>query len=137
MALDFDHGHGSPYSWRVWLALEHKKIPYQLKLLSFQNEDTKKPEFVAINPRHTVPTIVDDGYALWESMAIVEYLDERFTSGTKLYPGGAKNRARIRRLIREMENNLDLKDIDPITTEFFWAGGKVPGINTVTNARQV
>src|SRR5258708_32428012 len=68
MALDFYHGHGSPYSWRVWLALEHKKIPYQLKLLSFQNEDTKKPEFVAINPRHTVPTIVDDGYALWESM---------------------------------------------------------------------
>ena len=102
MALDFYHGHGSPYSWRVWLALEHKKIAYQLKLLSFQNEDTKKPEFVAINPRHTVPTIVDDGYALWESMAIVEYLDERFTSGTKLYPGDAKNRARIRRLIREM-----------------------------------
>ena len=36
MALDFYHGHGSPYSWRVWLALELKAIPYELKLLSFQ-----------------------------------------------------------------------------------------------------
>ena len=137
MALDFYHGHGSPYSWRVWLALEHKKIPYQLKLLSFQNEDTKKPEFVAINPRHTVPTIVDDGYALWESMAIVEYLDERFTSGTKLYPGDAKNRARIRRLIREIEYNLDLQGIDKITDEFFWSGDKAPDMDKVAKAREV
>ena len=104
MALDFYHGHGSPFSWRVWLALEFKGVPYNLKLLSFQNEDTKKPEFVALNPRHTVPTIVDDGFALWESMAIVEYLDERFASGPKLYPGDVKARARVRRLIREMED---------------------------------
>src|SRR5258708_25752826 len=137
MALDFDHGHGSPYSWRVLLAAEPRNIPYQLKLLSFQNEDTKKPEFVAINPRHTVPTIVDDGYALWESMAIVEYLDERFTSGTKLYPGDAKNRARIRRLIREMENNLDVKGIDPITDEAFWSDSRAPDMEKAGKAREV
>ena len=51
MALDFYHGHGSPFSWRVHLALEHKKIPHILKVLSFQNQDTKKPEFKAVNPR--------------------------------------------------------------------------------------
>jgi len=89
MALDFYHGHGSPYSWRVWLALELKAIPYELKVLSFQAGDTTKPEFVALNPRHQVPTIVDDGFALWESTVILEYLDERFTSGAKLYPGDA------------------------------------------------
>lgn len=27
MAIDFYHGHGSPYSWRVWLALEAKALP--------------------------------------------------------------------------------------------------------------
>ena len=43
MALDFYHGHGSPYGWRVWLALEFKKIPYNLKVLSFQAGDTTKP----------------------------------------------------------------------------------------------
>ena len=96
MALDFYHGHGSPYSWRVWLALELKGVPYNLKVLSFQNNDTKKPEFVALNPRHTVPTIVDDGYSLWESLAILEYLDERFTAGPKLYSGDARARAKSR-----------------------------------------
>jgi glutathione S-transferase len=119
MALDFYHGHGSPYSWRVWLALEAKGIAYNLKVLSFADKDTTKPEFVAINPRHTVPTIVDDGYALWESMAILEYLEERFPDKARLYPGDAKNRARIRRLIREMEYHVDTNGIDVIVEELF------------------
>ncbi len=119
MALDFYHGHGSPYSWRVWLALEHKQVPYNLKVLSFADKDTTKPEFVAINPRHTVPTIVDDGHAVWESLAILEYLDERFASGPKLFPGDAKERARVRRLIQEMVSYLDHEGMDPITDELF------------------
>ncbi len=135
MALDFYHGHGSPYSWRVWLALELKGVPYNLKVLSFQNQDTKKPEFVALNPRHTVPTIVDDGHALWESLAILEYLDERFASGAKLYPGDAKSRARVRRLIQEMGSYLDLEAIDPITSELFAGGDKAPDMDRVAKAR--
>jgi glutathione S-transferase len=136
MALDFYHGHGSPYSWRVWLALEFKQVPYNLKVLSFQNNDTKKPEFVALNPRHVVPTIVDDGYSLWESMAILEYLDERFTAGAKLYPGDAKNRARIRRLIREMEEYLGGEGIDPITSELFAGGDAKPDMDKVAKGRE-
>jgi len=134
MALDFYHGHGSPYSWRVWLALEAKGVPYNLKVLSFDKKETTTPEFVAINPRHTVPTIVDDGYALWESMAIVEYLDERFASGTKLYPGDARQRARVRRLIREMEQYLN-GPIDKIVDELFWKGDAAPDEQKVATAR--
>ena len=137
MALDFYHGHGSPYSWRVWLALEHKAVSYNLKVLSFQDNDTTKPEFVALNPRHTVPTIVDDGYSLWESMAILEYLEERFTTGAKLYPGDAKARARIRRLAREAEEYLGGEGIDPITGElFFKEAGAAPDQGRVAKARE-
>jgi len=134
MALDFYHGHGSPFSWRVWLALEAKGIPYNLKVLSFDKKETTKPEFVAINPRHTVPTIVDDGYALWESLAILEYLDERFPSGAKLYPGDAKARARVRRLIREMEDYLG-KPVDTVVEEYFWKGDAAPDKEKVDAAR--
>jgi glutathione S-transferase len=131
MAFEFYHGHGSPYSWRVWLALEHKKIPYELRVLSFANKDTQKPEFVAINPRHVVPTIVDDGFALWESVVILEYLDERFPATPKLYPGDARERARLRRLIREAEEHVDRKGIDPITDELFWKEGAAPDMAKV------
>lgn len=131
MALDFYHGHGSPYGWRVWLALELKAVPYTLKVLSFQAQDTKKPEFVAINPRHVVPTIVDDGFALWESIPILEYLDERFRDGPQLYPGDARQRARIRRLIREAEQHVDKEGIDLITDELFWKGDAAPDMAKV------
>jgi glutathione S-transferase len=105
-------------------------------VLSFQNNDTKKPEFVALNARHTVPTIVDAGYCLWESIAILEYLDERFASGGKLYPGDAKNRARSRRLIREMEEYLGGEGVDPITTELFFQGDAAPDMDKVAQARK-
>ncbi len=118
MSLQFFHGHGSPYSWRVWLALEHLGLPYELQVISFSAKDQLKPEFVALNPRHQVPTIVHDGFALWESLPILEYLDE-IAPARKLYPGTAQERARIRRLIREEENHLDEKGLTPIYEEFY------------------
>ena len=136
MAVDLYTGHGSPYGWRVWLALELKKVAHDVKILSFQAGDTRKPEFVALNPRHTVPTIVDDGHVLWESLAILEYLDERYDTGTRLYPGDAKNRARIRRLIQEMEGYLDKEGIDPITHEYFGKEGAAPDLERVEKAKK-
>ncbi len=140
MALDFYHGHGSPYSWRVFLALEHKAIPYDLKLLSFTAGDTTKPEFIAINPRHQVPTVVDQGFALWESSAILEYLEERFPApdpGKSLFPGDVRNRARIRRLVREAEAYLGNEGVSPITEEHFFKDGAEPDAKRVAAAREV
>lgn len=136
MAVDFYHGHGSPYSWRVWLALEFKRVPYEVKVMSFADGDTKKPEFIAINPRQQVPTIVDEGFALWESITILEYLDERFTAGPKLYPGDTKERARIRRLARESEEYLYRQGIDPIVDEFFWKGDAPADLEKVAKHRE-
>jgi len=48
MAITFYYGSGSPYAWRVHLALEHKALPYDRKILSFAAGDTRKPEFVAL-----------------------------------------------------------------------------------------
>jgi glutathione S-transferase len=110
-------------------------VPYDVKIMSFQAGDTRKPEFVALNPRHTVPTIVDEGHAVWESMAILEYLDEKFTSGAKLYPGDAKARARVRRLIREAEEHVGIEGIDPIADEYFGKGGAEPDREKVEKAR--
>lgn len=89
---------GSPFSWKVWLSLERKQIPYDLKTLSAVAGDLKTPQFLALNPRGKVPTIVDDGFVLSESSAIVEYLDEQYPdTGARLWPADAKARALARK----------------------------------------
>src|SRR4051794_37399111 len=121
MAITLYYGSGSPFAWRVQLALEHKALPYERKVLSFSAGDTRKPEFVALNPRHRVPTIVDGDFVLYESNAIVEYLEEAYPGrGQPLFPGDVKCRALIRRLIMEVDNYFD-KAIDEITTQAFFA----------------
>src|SRR5689334_1889011 len=105
MSLTFYFGSGSPYAWKVWLALEHKGIPFEAKRLSFDSDDTKTPAFLAINPRGRVPAILDDGFALWESSAIIEYLEERFPQNP-LLPKDIKARASVRRMVNEADNYL-------------------------------
>jgi glutathione S-transferase len=105
MALTFYFGSGSPFAWKVWLVLEHKGIPYTPKRLSFDKDETRTPEFLAINPRGRVPAIVDDGVALYESSAICEYLEEKHPE-KPLLPKDAKDRALVRRLAAEADDNL-------------------------------
>jgi len=105
MTLTFYYGSGSPFAWRVWLALEHKQIPYELKVLSFDREETKSPEYLAINPRGRVPAIVHDGLKLYESVAILEYLEDRFPQRPLLADDPAQ-RALARRIVAEADNYL-------------------------------
>ncbi len=108
MALTLYYGSGSPYAWRAHFALEHKALPYELKILSFAAGDTRKPEFIALNPRHQVPTLVDGEFVLYESNAIVEYLDEAYPGrGAPLFPGDVRTRAVVRRLVLEIDNYYD------------------------------
>lgn len=120
MSIKFYYGSGSPYAWRVQLALEHKALPYERTILSFSAGDTKKPEFIALNPRHTVPTLVDDGFVLYESNAITEYLEDAYPGrGSPLFPGDPKSRATVWRLMMEVDNYVS-KAIDGVMTYVFW-----------------
>jgi glutathione S-transferase len=116
VALRFYYGSGSPYAWRVWLALEHKGIPYEFKLLSFSGGDLNAPDYVSINPRRKVPAIVDDGFALYESQAIVEYLEERHPDTPTLFPGDVRQRALVRRLVQEADQYF-IVAMDPLLQE--------------------
>jgi glutathione S-transferase len=120
MSIVLYYGSGSPYAWRAQFALEHKALPYERKVLSFADKDTHKPEFLALNPRHRVPVIVDGDFVLYESNAIVEYLDDAYPGrGQPLFPGDARQRALVRRLIGEADNYFD-KATDPVVEEAFY-----------------
>jgi glutathione S-transferase len=108
MSILLYYGSGSPYAWRVQLALEHKALDYERKVLSFSAGDTRKPEFLALNPRHRVPVLMHDDFVLYESNAIVEYLEEAFAGrGAALFPVEVRSRALTRRLILEVDNYLN------------------------------
>ena len=119
MSITLYYGSGSPYAWRVQLALEHKALAYERKVLSFSAGDTRKPEFVALNPRHEVPTIIDGDFVVYESDAIAEYLEEAYPGrGAPLFPGDLRTRATVRRLMREVDNH-SMKAIDAVTDYAF------------------
>lgn len=105
MAITFYYGSGSPFAWKVWLALEHKQLPYELKLMSLQNGELKKAEFLTINPRGKVPVLVDDGLVIRESAIIVEYLEEQYPE-RPIFPDNPQDRATVRRVIAEINNCL-------------------------------
>src|ERR1700724_3012842 len=78
MAIDVYWGSGSPYSWRVLLALEYKRLPYTSHVLQFSKQEHKSPQMLALNWRGKVPVIKDGDYVVFESLAVLYYLDLKY-----------------------------------------------------------
>src|SRR4029078_12355988 len=78
MSLDVYWGSGSPYSWRVLLALEYKRLPYTSHILQFSKQEHKSPHMLALNPRGRVPVLKDGDYVCFESLAVLYYLDLKY-----------------------------------------------------------
>jgi glutathione S-transferase len=79
---------------KVHMFLEEVDAQYQLSRLDLLKGEQKNPEYLKLNPNGKVPTLVDDGFVLWESNAILLYLAEKFPAA-KLLPTGAQDRARV------------------------------------------
>ena len=78
MALTLYWGSGSPFSWRVLLALEHKHLPYESQLLHFDKQEHQSPQMLKLNPRGRVPVLKDGDYVVFESVAVLYYLDVKY-----------------------------------------------------------
>ena len=96
---------GSPYAWRVLLALAIKQAPYESRLLSASNEEHRSPEFLAINPKGRVPALRHGELTLRESVAILRYLESCYPEAP-LFGSNSAQEAHINQLIDEIENYL-------------------------------
>ncbi len=74
----------------IWCC-EELGIAYAREDIGGKFGRNREPEYLALNPNGTVPTIVDDGFVLWESNAIVRYLAAKYGAG-KLYPNDPQTR---------------------------------------------
>ncbi|HEY8508214.1 MAG TPA: glutathione S-transferase family protein [Steroidobacteraceae bacterium] len=78
MAIDVYWASGSAYSWRVLLALEYKRLRYNSHLLQLSKQEHKAPHILAMNFRGRVPILKDDGYVVFESLAVLYYLERKY-----------------------------------------------------------
>ena len=90
--------HWHPFSLfprRVRIALLEKALPYEDVIVDLPGGALKTPEFRRLNPFGQVPVLEDDGLVLFESVAILEYLDERYPTPS-LLPSDVRLRATAR-----------------------------------------
>ncbi|KRT81940.1 Glutathione S-transferase, partial [Oryctes borbonicus] len=86
----------SPPCNAVLLVAKALKLNLNVKEVNLTNGDNKTPEFLKMNPQHTVPTLDDSGFYLWESRAILTYLVNKYGSrDDPLYPKDPKPRALV------------------------------------------
>jgi glutathione S-transferase len=105
MAIEVFWGSGSPFAWRALLALEVKKLPYESRLLQFSKGEHKAPEYLKLNPRGKVPALRDGDYVVYESVAILAYLDAKYPA-PPLFGTSPEERGTITRLVVETDAYL-------------------------------
>jgi glutathione S-transferase len=70
----------------VTCALAELGVPHERVTLNLAQGDQHKPEFLALNPNGKVPTLVIDGTPLFEALAILQWLGDRFGVEKQLWP---------------------------------------------------
>lgn len=102
MALELYWGSGSPYSWRVLLALEYKGVAYESHVLQFSKQEHKSPQMLRMNPRGRVPVLRDGDFVVYESLACLLYLDRKYPD-RPLFGTTPEEAATIMRVICEYQ----------------------------------
>jgi glutathione S-transferase len=94
----------SSWSMRPWVAMRQFGIPFEEVMLRFDSFDADsqfKQALARVSPAGTVPVLVDEGFSVWDTLAIAEYLAEKFPQHA-LWPRDVRARARARSLCAEM-----------------------------------
>jgi glutathione S-transferase len=83
-------------SRRATMTAVHLNSPVELVLVDLSKGHHKKPDYLRLNPNGRVPVLDDDGFVLWESSAIIQYLADK-TPGQTVYPIDVRGRADVNR----------------------------------------
>ena len=85
----------STAAFRVRIALNIKGVPFESISMHLREAAHKTPEYIALNPQGLIPALDDDGVVICQSMAIIEYLEEKYPAPA-LLPRMSADRAHVR-----------------------------------------
>ena len=94
----------SSWSMRPWVLLTQAGIEFEELMVRFDSFDAGsrfKTTLAKVNPAGRVPVLMDGDFAIWDTLAIAEYLNDKFPE-RNLWPRDAKARARARSVCAEM-----------------------------------
>ena len=110
----------SSWSMRPWVLLRQNGIPFEevnVRFDSFDADSQFSKTMSSVTPVGKVPVLVDDGLVVWDTLAIAEYVAEKFPA-KKLWPQDAKARARARSICAEMHSGFgELRSACPMNIE--------------------
>lgn len=106
----------SPIARRVWLALLEKQLPFEPIVVNLATGEQMQPDYLALNPFHHVPTIVDGEFQLIESLAILDYLEAQYPEHS-LIPQLSQSLARMRMVQMVVVNEAMPKFAALVTAE--------------------
>src|SRR6201997_2437802 len=86
----------SPRAMKVIALAEYLQIEHETQLVDLTKGEQMKPEFTALNPNRKMPVLEDDGFVLWESNAIIQYLAAR-SGDHGLWPSEPRRQADVSR----------------------------------------
>ncbi|OUL37742.1 glutathione S-transferase [Nostoc sp. T09] len=121
--LKLYHSPMSPNSRRVWITLLEKELEFELVEVKLDGEQFK-PDFLTISPFHHVPVLEDEGFHIVESLAILDYLEAKYSTPTML-PKDAQDLA-IARMVQMVTVNELLSAIMPLTPQMLGLPGGDP-----------
>lgn len=93
---------GCPFAWRARISLQEKGLPFELV---FYRRDDRPAELDAVSPDAASPTLLDGDDAVYESLVVLEYLEDRYPA-VPLMPAEPGGRARTRVAIRKIDQTL-------------------------------
>ncbi|WP_315830995.1 glutathione transferase [Bradyrhizobium prioriisuperbiae] len=125
MILSADRRFTSPYAMSAFVALTEKRLAFEVKTLDLDAGANNDPDYALISLTQRVPMLVDDGFALSESSAIAEYLDEVYPQ-PPIYPADAKLRARARQVQAWLRSDLMPIRAERSTVTIFYQPIAVP-----------
>lgn len=105
MRLYVDHLYTSPYAMSVFVALREKGLAFDTITLDLDAAQQHAADFAQLSLTQRVPTLVEGDFALSESSAITEYLEQAYPE-TPLYPADPKQRARARQVQAWLRSDL-------------------------------
>jgi glutathione S-transferase len=94
----------SSWSMRPWLALTHHQIPFEEVTILLGRPESKS-QILQYSPAGKVPILIDGDATIWETLAILEHLNERFPA-TQLWPKERMARAHARAVATEMHGGF-------------------------------